>query len=127
MSCAAAHNEQAVYGCCRYFEEDDEESTPALAYIPAPGSPTRLPEPQEPVRQEDDDDPLDAYMAGIERQVYFMFYEINILLLHFKNFVNVIFANIEILVRFIPKQIFLSKKNIILVHYRHAAEMNANK
>lgn len=24
----------------RYFDEDDEPPTPALAYIPAPGSPT---------------------------------------------------------------------------------------
>ena len=24
----------------RYFDEDDEPATPALAYIPAPGSPT---------------------------------------------------------------------------------------
>ncbi|KAK9752725.1 DEAD/DEAH box helicase [Popillia japonica] len=55
-----------------YFEEDDEESTPALAYIPAPGSPTQVPEPQETpetVAQDEEDDPLDAYMAGIEQQM----------------------------------------------------------
>lgn len=73
MSSAEDRNEQAVCGCCRYFEEDDEESTPALAYIPAPGSPTQVPEPQETpddVNEDEDDDPLDAYMAGIEQQVY---------------------------------------------------------
>lgn len=61
--------EQAVCGCCRYFEEDEEESTPALAYIPAPGSPTQVPEPQQQA-DEEGDDPLDAYMAGIEHQVF---------------------------------------------------------
>lgn len=72
MSSEVDRNEQAVCGCCRYFEEDDEESTPALAYIPAPGSPTQVPEPQETpetVAQDEEDDPLDAYMAGIEQQV----------------------------------------------------------
>ncbi|KAI4456269.1 rna helicase [Holotrichia oblita] len=55
-----------------YFEEDDDESTPALAYIPAPGSPTQVPEPQETpnnVEEDEEDDPLDAYMAGIEQQM----------------------------------------------------------
>lgn len=57
--------------CRRYFEEDDEDATPALAYIPAPGSPTRLEMEKKRKQQEneEDDDPLDAYMAGIEKQV----------------------------------------------------------
>lgn len=38
---------------------------PELAYIPAPGSPTRANSQKD---AEDDDDPLDAYMAGIEKQ-----------------------------------------------------------
>lgn len=38
---------------------------PELAYIPAPNSPSYRPKSPE----EDDDDPLDAYMAGIEKQV----------------------------------------------------------
>ncbi|XP_018330246.1 ATP-dependent RNA helicase DDX42 [Agrilus planipennis] len=50
-----------------YFDEEDE-STPALAYIPAPGSPTAIQD-QEEVPEDEDDDPLDAYMAGIENQI----------------------------------------------------------
>lgn len=37
-----------------------------MAYIPAPGSPTQI---EEQSKEEEDDDPLDAYMAGIEKQV----------------------------------------------------------
>lgn len=74
-----------------YFDEDDEDSsmssTPALAYIPAPGSPTRS-ESKRAVAaavgtrigaaaaaamaapgDSDEEDPLDAFMAGIEQQV----------------------------------------------------------
>uniref|UniRef100_A0A6B2EFK4 ATP-dependent RNA helicase DDX42 n=1 Tax=Phlebotomus kandelakii TaxID=1109342 RepID=A0A6B2EFK4_9DIPT len=46
-----------------YFEDDDE---PQLAYIPAPNSPGQ---PANVVPEVDDDDPLDAFMAGIEQQV----------------------------------------------------------
>lgn len=55
----------------RYFEDDDEEVTPALAYIPAPGSPTRLEmeQKEQQVDEDEEDDPLDAYMAGIEKEV----------------------------------------------------------
>lgn len=54
-----------------YFDEEDDDgmsNTPALAYIPAPGSPTS----NQPKVEKDDDseeDPLDAFMAGIEQQV----------------------------------------------------------
>ncbi|KAI5631186.1 DEAD/DEAH box helicase domain-containing protein [Phthorimaea operculella] len=50
-----------------YFDEDDEPPTPALAYIPAPGSPTYQ---ASSSKQEEDDeeDPLDAFMAGLEQQ-----------------------------------------------------------
>ncbi|XP_044272715.1 ATP-dependent RNA helicase DDX42 isoform X1 [Tribolium madens] len=51
-----------------YFEDDEEETVPDLAYIPAPGSPTRVETKKQEVPNEDDD-PLDAYMAGIEKQV----------------------------------------------------------
>ncbi|KAK9885456.1 hypothetical protein WA026_010952 [Henosepilachna vigintioctopunctata] len=51
-----------------YFEDDEEETVPDLAYIPAPGSPTRI-EMEKKKKQEEDDDPLDAYMAGIEYQI----------------------------------------------------------
>lgn len=57
----------------RYFEEDDEEQVPDLAYIPAPGSPTydeMQKNKSRKVEEEEDDDPLDAYMAGIEQQVF---------------------------------------------------------
>ena len=51
------HNEED------YFEEEDEP----LAYIPAPGSPSyKGPGGDD---EEDEDDPLDAFMAGIEKQV----------------------------------------------------------
>lgn len=54
-----------------YFDEDDDDgmsNTPALAYIPAPGSPTSAqPEPEK--ADDSEEDPLDAFMAGIEQQV----------------------------------------------------------
>lgn len=55
----------------RYFDEIEDDSTPSgsdLAYIPAPGSPSCK------MSQNDDsdseEDPLDAFMAGIEKQVF---------------------------------------------------------
>lgn len=51
-----------------YFEDDEEETVPDLAYIPAPDSPTRL-EMDKKKQIDEDDDPLDAYMAGIENQM----------------------------------------------------------
>lgn len=48
----------------QYFEEDEEEP---LAYIPAPGSPSHRG--GQGAADSDDDDPLDAFMAGIEKQV----------------------------------------------------------
>lgn len=49
-----------------YFDDDDEAAkAPSLAYIPAPGSPS-IPESKP---ESDEDDPLDAFMAGIEQQV----------------------------------------------------------
>lgn len=47
---------------------------PELAYIPAPGSPTRVEMEQKRHVEEEDDDPLDAYMAGIEQQVINLIY-----------------------------------------------------
>lgn len=52
-----------------YFEEDDEEAVPDLAYIPAPDSPTRIEMENKKREEEEEDDPLDAYMAGIEKQM----------------------------------------------------------
>lgn len=51
-----------------YFDDDEEENAPSLAYIPAPGSPTQL---EKSSKRDDieEDDPLDAFMAGIEKQV----------------------------------------------------------
>lgn len=42
-----------------------------MAYIPAPGSPTRLEmeQKEQQVDEDEEDDPLDAYMAGIEKEV----------------------------------------------------------
>ncbi|CAK1580656.1 unnamed protein product [Parnassius mnemosyne] len=50
-----------------YFDEDDEPPTPALAYIPAPGSPT-YEAASSSKADDDEEDPLDAYMAGLEKQ-----------------------------------------------------------
>ncbi|XP_041979000.1 ATP-dependent RNA helicase DDX42 [Aricia agestis] len=49
-----------------YFDDDDEPPTPALAYIPAPGSPTH--QASSSKAEDDEEDPLDAYMAGLEQQ-----------------------------------------------------------
>ncbi|KAJ1527118.1 hypothetical protein ONE63_008653 [Megalurothrips usitatus] len=49
-----------------YFEEDDESAAPQLAYIPAPGSPSYKGNTKD---SDSEDDPLDAFMAGIEQQV----------------------------------------------------------
>ncbi|VVD01128.1 unnamed protein product [Leptidea sinapis] len=49
-----------------YFDDDDEPPTPALAYIPAPGSPTY--NMMNSRNEEEEEDPLDAYMAGLEQQ-----------------------------------------------------------
>ena len=51
----------------RYFEEDEETEHASLEYIPAPGSPTGKPSVH--ADTDDDEDPLDAFMAGIEKQV----------------------------------------------------------
>lgn len=48
-----------------YFEQEDEP--PPLEYIPAPGSPAATALQAE--ASDSDDDPLDAFMAGIESQV----------------------------------------------------------
>ncbi|XP_059052282.1 ATP-dependent RNA helicase DDX42 [Achroia grisella] len=50
-----------------YFDEDDEPPTPALAYIPAPGSPS-YEAASSSKADDDEEDPLDAYMAGLEQQ-----------------------------------------------------------
>ncbi|XP_041785792.1 ATP-dependent RNA helicase DDX42-like isoform X2 [Anopheles merus] len=53
-----------------YFDEDDEPAPQQLEYIPAPGSPTAADEiPKNISDEEDEEDPLDAFMAGIEAQV----------------------------------------------------------
>lgn len=50
-----------------YFDEDDEASAgPQLAYIPAPGSPSYASNSKD---SDSEEDPLDAFMAGIEQQV----------------------------------------------------------
>ncbi|XP_045498371.1 ATP-dependent RNA helicase DDX42 [Colias croceus] len=48
-----------------YFDDDDEPPTPALAYIPAPGSPSYD---MAKSHDNEEEDPLDAYMAGLEQQ-----------------------------------------------------------
>ncbi|XP_076348587.1 ATP-dependent RNA helicase DDX42 isoform X4 [Tachypleus tridentatus] len=52
-----------------YFEqEDDDENHSNLAYIPAPGSPSLMEEKQES-DSDSEEDPLDAFMAGLEKEV----------------------------------------------------------
>lgn len=50
-----------------YFDEEDENNGSNLEYIPAPGSPSYKPPNQND--SDSEEDPLDAYMAGIEHQV----------------------------------------------------------
>jgi hypothetical protein len=50
---------------CRYFDEEDEGAK--LEYIPAPGSPTGAAILNDD--SDDEEDPLDAYMAAIQHQV----------------------------------------------------------
>uniref|UniRef100_A0A182Q0C3 ATP-dependent RNA helicase DDX42 n=1 Tax=Anopheles farauti TaxID=69004 RepID=A0A182Q0C3_9DIPT len=55
-----------------YFDEDDEPGGPQLDYIPAPGSPSAAESGSKSKgcsEDEDEEDPLDAFMAGIEEQV----------------------------------------------------------
>jgi hypothetical protein len=55
----------------RYFDEEDEAASSNLEYIPAPGSPSY--DDTKKAKQESSDseeDPLDAYMANIEKQVW---------------------------------------------------------
>lgn len=55
----------------RYFEDDDEPPTSSLEYIPAPGSPTYDLMKKTATKNESDseEDPLDAFMAGIDAEV----------------------------------------------------------
>ncbi|XP_063974546.1 ATP-dependent RNA helicase DDX42 [Diachasmimorpha longicaudata] len=55
-----------------YFEDDDEAQTSTLEYIPAPGSPTYDQMQKDQKKEADSDseeDPLDAFMAGIDAEV----------------------------------------------------------
>lgn len=56
---------------CRYFEDDDDAQTSALEYIPAPGSPSYDNTKRDLKKNESDseEDPLDAFMAGIDAEV----------------------------------------------------------
>lgn len=56
----------------RYFDDDEEATSSTLEYIPAPGSPTYEEHMKKKTKQEDSDseeDPLDAFMAGIDAEV----------------------------------------------------------
>lgn len=70
--CRVPEDFDLQFQCClfaRYFDEDDEHVTPTstLEYIPAPGSPSY--QPQGGQSSDSEEDPLDAFMAGIEREV----------------------------------------------------------
>lgn len=56
----------------RYFEDDDDAQTSTLEYIPAPGSPTYdlMNKNEKKINESDsEEDPLDAFMAGIDAEV----------------------------------------------------------
>lgn len=55
----------------RYFEEEDEAGSSNLEYIPAPGSPS-YEESKKHESSDSEEDPLDAYMANIEKQVSYL-------------------------------------------------------
>ena len=50
----------------RYFEDDEDVNPDDLEYQPAPGSPTLDPHRQNEESSDSEEDPLDAFMAGIE-------------------------------------------------------------
>ncbi len=50
---------------CSYFEDDEEVNPEDLEYQPAPGSPS-LDAGKGNASSDSEDDPLDAFMAGIE-------------------------------------------------------------
>ena len=57
----------------RYFDADDEDHRiPDLEYQPAPGSPSA----NKQSDSDDSDDPLEAFMAGIEVFVYQYWYSL---------------------------------------------------
>lgn len=53
--------------CLTYSYFDDDEDKSQLEYIPAPGSPSYKPQNKED--SDSEEDPLDAFMAGIEKEV----------------------------------------------------------
>lgn len=57
---------------CRYFEDDEDVNPDDLEYQPAPGSPTL--DQQKPTEDSSDseEDPLDAFMAGIEVTIHIL-------------------------------------------------------
>lgn len=59
--------------CFRYFEEEDELQHSKLEYIPAPDSPTNN---KSDCDSDSSEDPLDAFMEGLEKevQVYFNYF-----------------------------------------------------
>ncbi|KAF7994572.1 hypothetical protein HCN44_004044 [Aphidius gifuensis] len=54
-----------------YFEDDEDAQTSSLEYIPAPGSPSydRMKNESKNNESDSEEDPLDAFMAGIDAEV----------------------------------------------------------
>ncbi|XP_059477026.1 ATP-dependent RNA helicase DDX42 [Neocloeon triangulifer] len=52
-----------------YFDDDDEKGQGQLEYIPAPGSPSYKKQEERKEDSDSEEDPLDAFMAGIEKEV----------------------------------------------------------
>lgn len=50
----------------RYFEDEDEQQHSQLEYIPAPDSPTNK---KSECDSDSSEDPLDAFMEGLEKEV----------------------------------------------------------
>lgn len=57
--------------CARYFDDDEDATSSTLEYIPAPGSPSYEEHMKKKAKanSDSDEDPLDAFMAGIEAEV----------------------------------------------------------
>lgn len=60
-----------LWWCLRYFEDEDEQQQPQLEYIPAPDSPSNK---KSDCDSDSSEDPLDAFMEGLEKEVCYGFF-----------------------------------------------------
>lgn len=81
--------------CFRYFEEEDEQQHSKLEYIPAPDSPTNN---KSDCDSDSSEDPLDAFMEGLEKEVRAGF-----LLFFFftQNIISYLHLNLKLILQFL--------------------------